>query len=124
MWFAPRIDVVKPSRAVGSGSGVADDAGVADGAALAEGAALADAAGEPEASGLPDAAAVAEGSADGSGEAVRPGVGVGGRGVTDSTGPGVSWDSHAYADPPEDWKKRKPINSTPTTAAPPRIRLR
>lgn len=80
--------MVKPKRAVGSGSGVGDGVGEPDGAG--EEAGLADAAGDPV--------------ADGEGDAVRPGVG--GLGVTLSTGPGVSSVSQAYADAPLDWKNR------------------
>jgi hypothetical protein len=96
---------VKPSRAVGSGSGVAGTAGEPDAAGepLATGEPVAagdpDAAGEPEAVGEPDAACDSAGNpvAPAPGEDVRPGVGVGGRGVTDSTGPGVSCESQTYA---------------------------
>lgn len=90
---------MKPSRAVGSGSGVAGTAGEPDAAGepLATGEPVA--AGDPDAAGEPDAACDSAGNpvAPAPGEDVRPGVGVGGRGVTDSTGPGVSCESQTYA---------------------------
>ena len=92
-----------PARPVGvlipAPDEVADAAGepVGAGVPVAGGEPVADgdsgAAGDSEADGEPPA--VAAGDPAGDGDSVRPGVGVGGRGVTDSTGPGVSSDSHA-----------------------------
>lgn len=114
------MDVVNPSLAVGSGCGVPDAAGepLATGEPFVTG--VPDAAGEPDAAG--DAAG--DPVAPAPGDDVRPGAGVGGRGVTDSTGPGVSCEPQTYAAVLPVWKKRKPMSRTPSTAAPPMIALR
>lgn len=134
---------MKPSRAVGSGSGEGVGVGAAVGAAVADGAAegasdadgepdadgLPDADGEPEAAGLPDAPALAEASGVGEGR----GASVGGRGVATSTGPGVMSESQTYcwptaANEPCGWppplKSTNRMSSTPTAAAPPIRKLR
>jgi hypothetical protein len=84
-------------------------------------------AGDPP--GVPLGAGVAVGAsvAVGAGVAVAAGVGVAntdGRGVSDSTGPGVSWAAHVYAFVLAPWKKTKPMSSTPARNAPPMIHER
>jgi hypothetical protein len=86
------MGVVKPRRGVGSGGGLAAGDGEAAGEAVGE--------------------AVA--STEGDGLVKGEGVGVAGRGVSDSTGPGDSSDSHVYAALVEPWKKSQPTITTAT----------
>jgi hypothetical protein len=116
---------------VGSATGGADPAGEAAGDPEAAG--EADAAGVL-AAGVPDAAGVeladgvdAAGEPLGAEVAVAAGVGVArtdGRGVTDSTGPGVSWAAHVYALVFAPWKNTKPMSRRPARKAPPMIHER
>jgi hypothetical protein len=138
MWLRPRIVVVKPRRAVGSGATVAaaDADAAADGAAEAVGAALG-AALAPSVAVGPDPAGT-DGAADALGARLGvAGVGVGGSvagcGVTDSTGPGVRSVSHRYLGPdaanvpagPEFWfRKTTPTIARPRIAMPAMIGVR
>jgi hypothetical protein len=136
----PKISVAKPRRGVGSAAGLAGALG--DAPAEADGAIVA--AGEPEAAGAPLGALEATGEAeaaaepdaageplaagaveDGTGVAVGVGVArIDGRGVSDSTGPGVNSESQIHGLAVELWKKTNPSTRTPTRAAPPMIRPR
>jgi hypothetical protein len=109
------MSVVKPRRFVGSGTGVGSGVGEAAGVGEEPGAA--------DAPGVPVGADVAVGA----GDAVASGVGVArtdGRGVSDSTGPGVNWAAHVYAFVLAPWKKTNPMSRTPARNAPPMIHER
>jgi hypothetical protein len=98
------------------GSGCGDGDAVGDSAGDAVGASVGDAPGE--AAGDPVAASVGEALGDGDG------VGVAGRGVTDSTGPGVSSESQVYAALADPWKNIQPMSKTPAAAIAVKITVR
>jgi hypothetical protein len=125
------MSVVKPRRLVGSGAGVDEAPGEAAGDPGAAGEAEASgvlAAGVPDAAGVALAAGVAAAGVPLAAEvAVAAGVGVAstdGRGVSDSTGPGVSSAAHTYAFVFAPWKNTKPMSRRPARNAPPMIQER
>jgi hypothetical protein len=116
---------------VGSGTGVGEAPGEAAGDPEAAGEADASgvlAAGVPDAAGVEDAAGVAAAGVPlGAEVAVAAGVGVAstdGRGVSDSTGPGVSCAAQTYAFVFAPWKNTKPMSRRPARNAPPMIHER
>lgn len=120
---------MKPRRLVGSGTALGDAPGEAAGEPEAAGEADESgglAAGVPDAAGVELAAGVDAGGVP-LGTEVAAGVGVAstdGRGVTDSTGPGVSSAAQTYALVFAPWKNTNPMSRRPARNAPPMIHER